>query len=401
MSLSHIQAPPEALLGAVRTVLAERLKDKRAHTLSAAVRRVSLAYRREQGSPADLVGDKEAIDARLAFFLPRDFPKLELPLRELDALAALPPPSEGRPFRILDLGAGLGTTGLCAALFVLSRAHARAVTIDAVESDAEALRVAQRLATELSRTHGFPVELRAHPKTLARALSEPSTEGYDLVLLGFMLNELGSTPAELAETLRALCSRLSPGGSLIVLEPALRDTSRTLQETRDLLVASGTAPHVFAPCLHARACPMLERERDWCHERVPLALPKEQAELAREAGLREEDLTFSYLTLRNEPRSLAQIDRAEDLRLYRIVGGPLITKGKRELLVCGSDDVRVLRRLDRHASGHNAAFDEARRGSILGVPTERASPTEPKREAQPEKACSIRAATTVKALHGP
>jgi ribosomal protein RSM22 (predicted rRNA methylase) len=366
-SIAGVDKKLASVLEAARTVLAERLRARglsqaaAAGHLAAAVRRVSLAYRREQGSLSELMRDREAIDARLAFFLPRDLPKLVLPLRELAAAGALPRAAE---LRVLDLGAGLGTSGLGAAAFLLGSEHAERVHIYAVDVDTEALAIAQRLARELSSAHGFALEIDTAIRPLELVAGERAAGQYDLIVLGLVLNEIEGHDG--AAALTALCQRLAPGGALIVLEPALRETSRALQHTRDALVAAARAPYVFAPCLHARPCPLLERERDWCHERIQLALPEDAATLARAAGLRDEDLTFSYLTLRNTPGSLAEL-RAGSAALYRVVGGPLITKGKRELLVCGSDQVRVLRRLDRKASQANQAFEQARRGSVLAV----------------------------------
>jgi len=377
------------VLEAARTVLAERLRARglsqaaAAGQLAAAVRRVSLAYRREEGSLAELMRDREAIDARLAFFLPRDLQKLVLPLRELAATGALPRADE---LRVLDLGAGLGTSSLGAAAFLLGSEHAQRVHVEAIDVDADALAVAVAVGRELTAAHGFALELHTAARALEHVIGERTNARYDLIVLGLVLNEIEGQ--EGAAVLATVCQRLAPGGALIVLEPALRETSRALQRTRDALASAGHAPYVFAPCLHARPCPLLERERDWCHERIQLALPKDAAELARAAGLRDEDLTFSYLTLRNEPGSLAEL-RTSDAALYRVVGGPLVTKGKRELLVCGSDHARVLRRLDRKASEANRALDHARRGSVLAVEAgEVAGPDRP-----------IGAETTVRSLH--
>jgi ribosomal protein RSM22 (predicted rRNA methylase) len=390
MSTRHVIDTLQPVIDAAAIVLAERRARRRgAPELADSVRRVSLAYRREAGTPLDLMRDPDAIDARLAFFLPRDLCKLDLPLQELELLGALP---AGRPVRVLDLGAGLGTSGLGAARYLLSdrrgARRAASVHIDAVDADDEALRVAERLVAELAKSAQLSIELRAQHKPLERVLSERTSERYDLVLLGFVLNELPAQDYALALT--TLCERLAPGGALIVLEPALRDASRALQRARDQLVARAAAPHVIAPCLHARPCPMLERERDWCHARLPLALPESLAQLARAAGLRDEDLTFSYLTLRNEPRAFgvaAPIDQA----LYRVVGGPIGSKGKLELQLCGAGPVRLLRRLDRHASSQNAAIEAAHRGAIVALEA----------DSSHGSSLAVRAETRVGILRGP
>jgi ribosomal protein RSM22 (predicted rRNA methylase) len=366
--MTVVDAKLAAVQKAARAVLGERMRGREQQAaattlLNDAVRRVSLAYRREQGEVMSLMRDREAIDARLAFFLPRDLPKLIAPLRELLAAGHAPRPAHEDTLRVLDLGAGLGTSGFGAAAFALGHELAARVRIDAVDADAEALAVAQRIARELATTHRFALELTTAQRLLEHVVQDREGSRYDLIVLGLVLNEIEGYDG--AAALQALCARLSPGGALIVLEPALREHSRALQRVRDAIVARSAAPYVFGPCLHDRPCPLLERERDWCHERLQIALPEHAAELARAAGLRDEDLTFSYLTLRNEPGSLAGL--FANGAQYRVVGGPLITKGKRELLVCGSDGARVLRRLDRKASIANRALETARRGSVLAI----------------------------------
>src|SRR5690606_12297420 len=104
-----------------------------------------------------------------------------------------------------------------------------------------------------------------------------------------------------AALLRSLSALLAPRGALVVLEPALRATTRALMRTRDAIAAANGPPYLAYPCPHAGPCPMLANERDWCHQELALALPPPVARLAAAAGLREERLTFASLVLRNEP----------------------------------------------------------------------------------------------------
>jgi hypothetical protein len=135
---------------------------------------------------------------------------------------------------------------------------------------------------------------------------------------------------------------------------------------------------------------LLERERDWCHEQLPLALPPRLAELARAAGLRGEELSFSYLTLHAAARSLAELDAARSLA--RVVSSPLRSKGKVEVAVCGASATRKLRRLDRHAGDENRVLDDVHRGCVLRLPE------------SSEQAANVRAigaATRVELVHQP
>ncbi|HMI91300.1 MAG TPA: small ribosomal subunit Rsm22 family protein, partial [Polyangiales bacterium] len=359
---------PATLLAAIDAVASERFGrgDLHGAALARAVQAVSAAYTRERDALRSLDGDDSALCARLRFFLPRDAPKIVAPLAELAAVGALP---RGPELRVLDLGAGLGTTSLGAAGFLLAQPGIERLQIDAVDQDAAALELAQALCRRYARDAGLALEMKVQRAALTPQLLGRLAPRYQLIVLGFVLNELAlqsSDPAEQhARWLMQLGSLLSDDGAIVVLEPALRPQSRALQLARAKLLARGGPPYLFAPCLHAGTCPMLDRERDWCHERLPLALPPTIAAIAREAGLREAELSYSYLTLCREPRSLAELAHGAPERLYRIVSAPLASKGKLELALCGPGGATRARRLDRHAGRANEALERAGRGQLL------------------------------------
>ncbi len=155
--------------------------------------------------------------------------------------------------------------------------------------------------------------------------------------------------------------RLAESGSIVILEPALRGPTRELHALRDGLAES--ALDVFAPCLRTGPCPMLETERDWCHEDREFVLPPALVPVAKDAGLRFERLTYAYLTLRRDGLRLGDHVQGRG----RVVSQPLISKGKRELFVCRDDGRVRLTRLDRHRREGNAEFDLAARGDVLQV----------------------------------
>jgi ribosomal protein RSM22 (predicted rRNA methylase) len=369
-----MEPPPESLLSAIEAVAREQFASEQLQRarLARAIAKVSDAYTRVAGTPAELGADRDALAARLCFFLPRDFPKVQAPLCELAAVSALP---RAPWLRVLDLGSGLGAAGLSAAAFALAQPGTLRVEIDAVDSDAAVLALQRRLCERWTRSSGLAIELRTRCAQLATALRTPPQRApYHLILFGFVLNELTEQHADPVGAQQALLLRagelLADDGAIVVIEPALRAHSRTLQQVRTRLAERGAPPYVFAPCLHAAACPLLERERDWCHAQLPLALPGAVAELARAAGLRTAQLSYSYLTLHKAQRSLAEL--AAGRRAHRVVSAPLRSKGKLEVLVCGEGPVRRLQRLDRHAGPSNASFDALRRGSLVQLLTDAA-----------------------------
>lgn len=338
--------------------------------LADAVRKVSESYLRKGASPLQLRSDPVALCARLKFFLPRDLPKIKAPLAELASVAALPSRSH---LRVLDLGAGLGTTSLGAADFLLALPGVEQLEIDALDADPRALALGAELCERWARARGHSLRVTPHVATLTPLSLARLRPPYDLITLGFVLNELadelvadhGDPVQHHVELLLRACELLADDGVLIVLEPALRPTSRRLQEVRERLRSRPGAPHVFAPCLHRAACPLLARERDWCHAQLPLQLAEPLAAIARGAGLRAEGPSFSYLTLHAAPRSLAELDPSATL--YRLVSGALPSKGKLEFMLCAQTGPVRLRRLDRNASAQNSALDSAHRGCVMRV----------------------------------
>ncbi len=354
---------PDAFLEVIDAVARERLgrRDALGADLAERVERVSHAYTRERGGLAAVASDPALMAARLRFYLPRDAMKAWWPLRELDGAGALP---ERETVRVLDLGAGLGAMTFGAALAVGERAS---LDVIAVDTDPAVLDLMRALA-DRSRQRGlFSVSVKTRTRELS---SEAALDGgpFDLVLIGLALNEWrqGRSVDEAVDLLERCADALAPDGTLIVVEPALRAQTRALHAMRDALVKRKRVS-VFAPCLRGGECPMLARERDWCHEDRPYALPASLVPIARAAGLRYERSTFSYLSLRRDGRTLREALPSDAGELYRVVGRPKPSKGKLEVIGCGRPGGQVLARLDRHRSAANEAFERAQRGDVLAL----------------------------------
>jgi hypothetical protein len=204
------------------------------------------------------------------------------------------------------------------------------------------------------------VDLVPGPDTVRADLASelPAVGGrFDLVVAAHLLNELyvDRPPAERIDlrARRVLAwagALLSGGGRLIILEPALRQTSRELLAVRDQVRAAGL--EVVAPCLWTGPCPALTRERDWCHDAAPIA-----------HGAR---VDYAYLVLRagGPGADDRAVGGAADATLFRIVSDPMVEKGRLRLFGCGPAGRHPLVRLDRHTSATNAPFDTLHRGAL-------------------------------------
>ncbi len=300
---------------AARTLLGR--DDRTGDALAREVKLVSEIYTRNRTS---LHRTSVELAARLRFFFLRDLPKIERPLVEL-ALAPRP------TLRVLDLGAGLGTSTMGIARVAKRTGLAERLEVVAVEHAPRLVDVMGWLADRAGEV-AVPVTLEAREADLETLDPRTLPTDVDVIVVGLALNELfidrADPIAARAEWLRAVSACLGPDGVLIVLEPALRETTRALMAVRDRL-AGDAGLHVLAPCTAEGACPMLRRERDWCHADDALGLPEPLAGLARAAGLRWEGLTYAYLVLGRRPR---------ESECHRVVGGPIVQKGRTEWHVC-------------------------------------------------------------------
>jgi SAM-dependent methyltransferase len=263
---------------------------------------------------------------------------------------------------VLDLGSGPAPVAFAAL-------DHGAAEVCAADRSARALATARALA----RDAGEPLATREwNPARSARA-GEPGGalerlaggKRFDLVTLGHVLNEL--FPGDDADLRRAALleealALVAPGGSLVVIEPALRDTSRALLRVRDLLVARGHA--VRAPCLFRGACPALLRESDWCHAERPIEPPPLVAQIGKAAGLRKEAVKMSYLVLASKGEGWAAPPPG---RLFRIVSEPLPSKGRLRYMACGPEGRMGLSLQEKHVSERNRAFETLLRGDVVSV----------------------------------
>ncbi|HET9992363.1 MAG TPA: small ribosomal subunit Rsm22 family protein, partial [Kofleriaceae bacterium] len=221
--------------------------------------------------PADRSAD---LAARAAFFTIADAIKIQVPLAELRGRGALP---SFAPLRVVDLGAGCGALGLGLAAAGLSFSY------QALDRDGDALAIASKAL------RAFAPSIQV--ATTACDVTKQPLPAADLIVMGTLLNEL--PPDKRLPLVERALAAIADDGAVIILEPALRDTTRALHELRDAILARGAA-HVFAPCTRRGApCPALADADDWCHEDRLVKLPPHTAELARVTHLRDGNLKFS------------------------------------------------------------------------------------------------------------
>lgn len=360
-----------------------RTVQSRLHTIAANVSRLSNLLTRERGSlPHPYLKDRGLREAYSAYYLPANKRKVHLPLRELSLHPAGILLKD--KLRVLDLGSGPGT----AILGVMDFFHASAVQpyleFTAVDPVIENLLDAERLFRSIKEDTGAEASLSTIKLVIGKTKSLPQGP-FDIIILSNVLSELFhpvSHPehVSLSQTksprnrsgmtgeldyrvnlLKSLIDRtLASNGSCIIIEPALRETSRELLEVRDGLLREGL--HIYSPCLIDDPCPALVNPKDWCHEDIPWEPPAVIREIDKLTGLRKDALKFSYLIVRRDNLSLRDICGNDP---FRVVSEPLISKGKIEYYLCGRGGRRLAVRLDKDESTLNKIFSGLKRGNIV------------------------------------
>lgn len=335
------------------------------------VQELNLAFTQERHTlPNNYLNRKELRSGYILYFLPVNALKVA-------ALLSQPPQNQcliekKEKIKVIDVGSGPGT-GMLGAFHhleeVLDGRPAGKLEIEwiLIDQNRQALNDAAALYEgALRHLQGVHSSWEIH-SDLRLVTGDLFSERLDRILrpqeadLVLALNVLNELPrgkrTSLIETL--VRHYLTPQGRVLVMEPALRLTARDLMTLHDDIVQRGSAA-IYAPCLHRSACPMLAgNNRDWCHTYIPWERPGWIEKIDRLAAIRKDYLKCSYLLLGREPApSLPN-------NLWRVVSGPLNSKGKTERLFCGEsglpDLLRVMR-LDRDQTSLNKDLDRLERG---------------------------------------
>lgn len=360
------------ILRALAKVSSER--DLQGNALAQAVVNLSRIFTTARAAlPPRYLDDPAHASAYLSYFLPVNLSKIQALMDELPSPGWTETPD--RPMAVLDLGCGQGTGSLALLDWLWHRSQERAKSLSVLATDAShaSLQDGKRLWEAYCQEVGISgAGLRCtegnleHP--LKGDLGKQIVRGgpYDLIIMANCLNELFPTaadpPVERATVVAQLLPFLAPHGTIVIVEPALRQTARALHQLRNHLLKQGLCT-VYSPCLHEGACPALDRPDDWCHEERPWQPPPAIAAIDRDVGFIKDALKFSYLLLRTDGRTIV----TRNLQTFRVVSELRELKGEKRAWLCNETGRPEVGRLDRKASPQNAALDSWHRGAIVQI----------------------------------
>ena len=309
--------------------------------------------------PKNYFNKKEFRSAYLLYFVLQNFVKVWKCLEQLPLLCKegagggrylphLTSPYKGEELKILDLGSGPGTAVLaCSAFF-----PDRPLEVFAFEQNEGSRKDALALWQKLAPSH--------HRLTFTRNMVP--REKVDIAIAANFLSEL-----PFQEQLNISASVLQRTRTFLIIEPALRVTTRKLMELRDKILEKHLG-NISAPCLHQKNCPMLAANpRDWCHFYIDWKCPQIIRQVDQLIGNKHDYLKMAYMILAISTPPQPSPYKWEGA--WRVVSSPLMSKGKREVILCGDCGfLKKIDRLNKDRSDTNKSFDHIRRGDIIEWP---------------------------------
>lgn len=349
---------------------------------------------------ASYMDDPKLLRAYLDFYWPISFEQARRALAVSEFLLSKPLGARS----VIDAGSGPGPV---AAAFAASGA----TELTLLDQSARALELAREaIPFRAAPRGGTPPSIAT--VTMDISCPDPSRIPLwgtaDCVSFGHSLNEVAfdqnDRVAVRASLLERYAAALAPGGTILVIEPALLSTSRDLIAVRNLLVSRGWK--ALAPCIGRAAleCPALAAgEGQTCHDAVRWEMPRSVESLARELGLDKESLKMTWFLL-EPPRNLTggagrayagagvkssagvcaraegasadadgkSVDESAhggaDEGLFRVVSDPMLNKGGRvRRLLCGTTGRFPLSVPAGSADAARSGFDALERGDFVRV----------------------------------
>lgn len=252
----------------------------------------------------------------LCYFLPLNYLRSCYVIQEYQKIL-------GEITDIIEYGSGLGATSMAIG------ERNRHLKVHCVELSNTAIEIHKQLVHGQGYTWSHQINLSVKSKT---------------GVFSYVLTEMDKVPEFLFEF-----------ENLIILEPSTKQDGRKLQSLRKQLLNAGFFIH--APCVHQLNCPLLEHSKtDWCHQKIYFEQETWFQKIENLLPIKNRELSFSYLIAsKKEARK-----RSEQAR---VVGEPLVTKGKQRQLVCRGEDREFISWLSKRNTPQ-----EFHRGDILKLP---------------------------------
>ena len=211
------------------------------------------------------------------FYFSRTWTAMTYAFGEAIHLRGWVPPKKG-PIRILDLGSGTGASGLSCLHMIRSLGIDNHIQLEAVDYSSKSLAFLKKL-------HSAKKELWSDTRvtTTRLDLKYPSEENYrkkyDLIILGYSLNELlddkeQDDPEECyKQVLHSIPAQLKSNGLAVITEPAQSNLCHLLQQSSAEVSKTDKDLHLHAPYFNGMQCPLAESNSKFFSHEVRKTLP--------------------------------------------------------------------------------------------------------------------------------
>lgn len=261
----------------------------------------------------------------------------------------------------MDLGSGSG--GSLWALGMYRHLHHLPIDkVYAVDQDQHVLKDAKKLWSRLIGHFNIKAPtLTTYKQDLLHIQKLETDEFYhqvDVVFCSNVLNEFSkmSEASKLALFKTVALHVLKKNGLLVIVEPALSETTRKLMELRDLFLEN-IAAEIPIPCGHEMACPMLKNPKEWCHFELQWEPPKLRKKIEESLGFQSGILKYSYLVIKK--KSLEPLP-VSNRKKYRVLSPALKNGDEYCVLLCSESEIMSL-----YFEKGNKELRSIERGSLL------------------------------------
>jgi ribosomal protein RSM22 (predicted rRNA methylase) len=301
------------------------------------------------------LNEKNFCDAYLLYYTTSNLLKIHHPLNELERSDFF----EKKNLRVLDLGSGTGTVILGTSFWFHEKFPLNEIHFTAWDRSDLALKTFEKFYQRF--------DWRYPQKTFRKDVESSAFDGafYDLITGGNILNELTAAGEE--RLIGILEKNLLPEGYVILVEPALKDSSRRLLQFRDRMLKQGW--FVYAPCFTQNPCPALVHEDDWCHHDLDWERPGFIAVIDEMIGHIRKSLKFTYLILSRQDVHLSNFifPQRNFREQFRVVSDVFKEKGRRRVFLCNDLGRCECLKNNRDHSSANKVFDDLQRYDVVEI----------------------------------
>ena len=275
--------------------------------------------------------NKDHLGAYLLYYWPVSYMQISYAINSCTLFLSSNSKSSDSTVTILDIGSGPAPASM-AICDLLSSITTNQIEVTLVDSSTKAMELAKRIYGDDNPN----VKVRTIKTDLQQGLPPVSTK-FDIIVMSHSINELWKDKADKVERrsefINHIAENLKPTSLLLISEPALLETSRSLIQVRDELIKNGFS--VLSPCLKSHPCPVLSSgPNHTCHSEIQWNPCEPVASIARSAKLDRESVKMTFFAFCKADSVPIQPDNAS----YRVVSDGMLNKsGRIRYLLCDGE----------------------------------------------------------------